>query len=165
MWKPSKDRFIGTAKKQGDVASLARWQQQQQQQKLLACGILCWCPAFWWSHVYLASTINPAFGVGAPHVPPPGAPRLCWQRFLPASRRSPWLPSPVCRIACSHSAQRMAITHNSWNPMALRNIMEYPLSVLHNMVLYTEVKRILEMYKCHDVNLFIYTVVRYIYVV
>ena len=32
---------------------------------------------------------------------PPGAPRLCCSRSLPASRRSPWLPSPVCRIACS----------------------------------------------------------------
>lgn len=42
---------------------------------------------------------------------------------------------------------------------------EYPLSLLHNVVLYTEVIRILEMYTCHDVNLFIYTVLRYIYVV
>ena len=160
MWKPSKDRSIGTAKKQGDVASLARWQQQQQQQKLLACGILCWGPAFWWSHVYLASN-HP--GIWKVQVMYPPASRLCWQRSLPASRRSPWLPSPVCRIACSHSAQRMANHGN--NSQKSYGFKEYPLSVLHNLVLYTEVIRILEMYTCHDVNLFIYTVVRYIYVV
>lgn len=100
MWKPSKDRFIGTAEKQGDVASLARGQQQQQQ-KLLACGILCLVPRILMISCLLGFNHKPGIWCWCTSCTPPGAPRLCWQRSLPASRRSPWLPSPVCRIACS----------------------------------------------------------------